>query len=162
MPLVRRRLGQLLSVFLIVVAVGVLLLWARSYFVQDLVTTTCGTRHVGVGSCAGTLGVLWDVPGAARHFELDWVRKADAEPVAGSYAKALVRFDVGSLPWGITTIVYLPHWSVIGAAAAWPVVRTIRRRRRAATGGFPLDAATRPAPDAPPSPSGVCPESVQT
>jgi hypothetical protein len=135
------RLANILAAALLALAVGVVALWVRSYFVQDLVHCLHGTRLLSIYSGAGTIALTTVSPPMMRPSPLRIIREPlDERPEPhGNYARSLVSFDAGTKPWGAFVIEF-PHWPVAAAAAAWPIARFVRarRRRRTQPGGFPV------------------------
>ena len=140
---VRRRVVNILSAASLLVAVIVSALWARSYVVQDYVTVMWPTKgggvHALIHSCAGSFTVLYlptslhmTTPSMTRHAE------PDPYPSAGSYLAELWYFDVARIALGQSSGMFtVPQWPLVTVAAAWPIARLVRCRRRCRTDAVP-------------------------
>ena len=120
------RLLNLLTILSLLLCVAAVVLWARSYFVQDMLYVPVGRRTAVIQSASGQLFTLVvRQPIGAR-----WLRQPGKPPEGDSRIGALVRvrWDFGSRSQSHYLI--LPHWPVAALAALPLVARVVIRRWR--------------------------------
>ena len=122
-------LGSALSASSLVLALGVAVLWVRSYVVHDVVTVVARGRHVAVHSTGGQF-LVDDDPSVPARFRpgVTWERQDDVIPYGSNVRSALVRFRVAR--FNTARLWALPQWPLVALTALPPAVGVIRRRRR--------------------------------
>ena len=128
----RQRAARAASILCIVIAIGIVALWVRSYFVEDGLDMRRSGRRLHAYASAGSIVLVWQHGLPPSRPEAARTRGEKPEPVTGGYGRALVSFHAGLLPWGNATVVWFAHWAVAAMVATWPAVRFIRCRCRPA------------------------------
>ena len=126
----KHRLATALSASSLLLALGVAVLWARSYVVHDVLTVVAGGRHVALHSTSGQF-LIDDDPSIPAGYRpgVTWQRQDDVIPYGSNIRSALVRFKVAR--FNTARLWSLPQWPLVALAAVPPAVGVVRRRRRA-------------------------------
>jgi hypothetical protein len=142
----KRRLHTLLLLVFTVATAAVVVLWVRSYFVQDILLFPFARHACGVYSASGQLllrfGGFPYALSRAHGIQLlrdPVTRLDDTGPAAALVEFRYIRYE--QPPPGGSVIV--PHWFVAALAAGPPTIVALRRRRRRVghRRAFPLEAA---------------------
>jgi hypothetical protein len=147
---VRRHVLNAVSGLSLLVAMTIAVVWVRSYAAWDEVSVGCEWIVITLTSQAGSLVVNVQAKSAdSPPFQrLTWWESGPYD--ASNVKHRLPNFDYDDNvfdPFGWTVVV--PQWAVCGAFAIAPAARFalwLRRRRKAAAGGFPVQPAATSSP----------------
>lgn len=143
-----RRLVHILTVGSVVLCAALTAAWARSYFIEDEVIFTRGTRRVGLYSNGGQLVVVVHRASQDRGRGIEWNRDTSTAgtPYSVNRLVALGLFKRVQTPSGSYCI--FPHWPLAAFAAAPTGIRIARQRaarRRCETPATDVVQASSPA-----------------
>jgi hypothetical protein len=138
----KHRAVQFFLLLSTLLATTVVVLWVRSYFVQDIVLFPFARHACGVYSGSGQLFLRFGgFPYAlSRAHGIRYVRDRVTRIDDTSPAAALVEFryiHYDQPPPGGSVI--FPDWFLAALAAAPPAIVALRRRRRAPPAAFPVE-----------------------
>jgi hypothetical protein len=150
-----RRLLHLVTLLSLLLCLGVLALWARSYWVHDQLQVCAVDHWLILHSTSGVIFVFDNHFIDSQPFRLVWMRQPQlAGPALPDVMRSMVRFGYdGSLPSSADKVLTFPHWAAAALFALLPSARFYRRLRRREDGrckkcGYDLTGNL----------SGVCPE----
>jgi len=150
-----RRLVKLVTILSLLVCLGALGLWVRSYWVHDQLQVRAVEHWLILHSTSGVLFVFDNRFIDSQAFRIEWIRQPE---IAGKtplgLLGSLIDFNYdASLPSSAGKVLTFPHWAVAALFALLPSARLYRRLRRREDGrckkcGYDLAGNV----------SGVCPE----
>ncbi len=136
----KRRLLNILSALSLLLCVGTVALWVRSYWVSDTLTSYSNLRLIGAGSVQGRLAfvtVYFDKPPAPRTVHNGWASLPVGNAFTGIPGWRHAGFGVESNDR--FTAVYVPLWFTLGLSAILLPMRWLwlyRQRRIAERKGL--------------------------